>query len=313
MEINNTTAATTTETSASTPKNTPAQKRLRELQNSFLDNVSKTPRLTQAESPLKFIAIMDKRFDKLTEQILNMMQSKFKEYKDELLSEIDKRLNLIGNDIQAVNERVSYLETVTIPQIKESVKKLETENLEIGNMKKEINELKRNQLKQENSVVAGGIRIAGVPYYENENLYTIIENICNSLKIKTPQVENMYRLKKIYKDNKPYKPTDEVIVAKFHSPFEKNFLLKTIAKYRRDNNTTLRLRQAGFESDEPIYINENLTPHNHRIFKEALTLRKNKKIKSAFTLRGLVYVKKFDSDDPVFVEFSENLKWLFRE
>lgn len=300
-----------TETIATTPKNTPAQKRLRELQNSFLGNVNKTPRLTQVESPLKFITIMDKRFDKLTEQILDMMQSKFKEYKDELLSEIDKRLIVIRNDIHAVNERVSYLESVTINEIKKSVKKLEAENLEVKNMKKEILDLKRKQLKHENSVVAGGIRIRGIPYYENEDLFQIFSTICDSLNLSTPQVENIYRLKKIYKENKPYSPNDEVLVIKLYSPYEKNYFLKTIAKYRRENKTSLCLKHAGFNSTEPIYVNENLTPHNHKILQSALKMKTERKIKTAFSLRGLVYVKKLNSDDPILIEFLHDLDQLF--
>lgn len=133
------------------------------------------------------------------------------------------------------------------------------------------------------------------------------------MKVPSPQIENIYRLNKIYKDNKPYTPNDEVIVAKFHFPYEKNFLLKSIAKYRRDNETTLCLKDAGVESDQPIYINENLTPYNHKIFKEALSLKKGGKISDAYTLRGLVYVKKLNSDEPILIEFPGELKKLFRE
>lgn len=185
-------------------------------------------------------------------------------------------------------------------------------NLEIKNMQKEVNELKRKQLKQENSVVAGGIRISGIPYYENEDLFKIFSTICDSLNFSTPQVENIYRLKKIYKENKPYSPNDEVLVVKLYSPYKKNYLLKTIAKYRRENKTTLCLKHAGFNSNAPIYVNENLTPHNHKILQSALKMKTDKKIKTVYSLRGLVYVKKFNSDDPILIEFLDDLNQLFR-
>lgn len=231
-----------------------------------------------------------------------------------------KHFDFIKNFIRESEERIlSVIESklgsvkVQLNAISERVEKLESKSSETNDMKKEIIELKRKVLKHENSVVAGSVRISGIPYYENENLYTIFNNICGNMKIPVPQIDNIYRLKKIYRNNKPYTPKDEVIVAKLRSPFEKNFLLKSIAKFRRETQTNLRLSHAGFESDQNIYINEDLTPHNHQIFKAALNMKKNKEIKSTFTLRGLVYVKKFDADDPFLVEFIEDLNNLFRE
>lgn len=55
---------------------TPTRKCLRDsFQDSFVANACKTPRL--ADSPLKFVTIMDKRFNKLTEQIETIIQNKF--------------------------------------------------------------------------------------------------------------------------------------------------------------------------------------------------------------------------------------------
>lgn len=61
--------------------------------------------------------------------------------------------------------------------------------------------------------------------FENGNLYTIFNKICDSIKIDVPQIDNIYRFKKIYKNNNSYSPRDEVIVAKLQFSFEKNFLL----------------------------------------------------------------------------------------
>lgn len=127
----------------------------------------------------------------------------------------------------------------------------------------------------------------------------------------TPKIENIYRLNKIYKHNKPYTPTDDVIVAKLLSPYEKNFLLKSIAKYRREYKTQLSLNHAGIQSDQYIYLNENLTPHNHKIFKAALRLKKDNKISAAYTLRGLVYIKKINSVEPILIEFFDELNKFF--
>lgn len=74
-----------------------------------------------------------------------MIQIKFKECKDELLSEINKRLNLISEELILLNERVSHVENITISEIKHSLNKLENDNKEMAS---EINKLKSKQLKQ---------------------------------------------------------------------------------------------------------------------------------------------------------------------
>lgn len=221
-----------------------------------------------------------------------------KESEEKILSVIDDKINNLKLQVNNITERLNVLEN---------------KSSENDKLKTEIKDLKRKMLKQDNSIVASSIRIAGIPYSDNENLFNIFNNICVSLNVSTPQIDKIYRLKKIIKNNKSYIPRDEVIVAKLKSPFDKNFLLKSISKYKREKNTTLCLQQAGFDSSAPIYVNENLTPHNHEIFKAALNMKRSKKIKSTYTLRGLVYVKKFDADEAILIEFLEELTNLFRE
>lgn len=287
-------------------------KRMREsMQESPLEKSTKPPRLSSEDKA--FFRDLIKESELFTSQIIkssikdseekhfNFINTLIKESEVRILSLIEEKINNIQVDLNKITERVHNLEMKS------------SDPTEVTHLKDEIVQLRKKILKSENSVVAGSVRINGIPYRENENLHSIVENICDSLKIHTPQVESIYRLKKIYKNNKPYKPSDEVIVAKFKSPFGKNFLLKSIANFRRNNKSTLCLRNAGFESNEPIYVNENLTPHNHQIFKAALNLKKGKRIKSTFTLRGLVYVKKFDSDEPLLIESPEELAQLFLE
>lgn len=142
MENNTTENNDTTKvTSIHTP-----HKRYREvLQNSLLGNIFKTPRLTDTESPLKFITIMDKRFEKLTEKIQTIIHTKFIEYKTDLLNKLDKRFNAVKNEISEVRERVVQLETVASDVI---------------NMQNEIKTLKTQLKRQENSSVACDLLMA---------------------------------------------------------------------------------------------------------------------------------------------------------
>ena len=66
-------------------------------------------------------------------------------------------------DIISVTERVSKLETVANDLIA---------------LKDEINELKMQNHRQENSLVSSDLRINGIPCLANENLREVFDNIC---------------------------------------------------------------------------------------------------------------------------------------
>ena len=73
-----------------------------------------------------------------------------------------------------------------------------------------------------------------------------------------------------------------------------------MAHHRRNTNKTiLRLTDIGFQSDIPIYVNENLIAHNSVIMRAATKFKKEKKIVAAYTLRGHVYIKLQKDNPPV--------------
>lgn len=292
-------------------------------QNSSIEKYNKVPRLTSGDKAFFKELIKESEYittEKIKYAIRESENTTSAVIKNSIRESEEKHFEYIKKLILESEERILSVMEIKISDLKnqmnsiiERVEQLEIKSIQIKEIEEEMVELKRKINKQENSVVASNIRITGIPFYENENLQTVFDNICNNIKIQTPRVDNIYRLKKIYKNNKAYNPKEETIVVKLHSPFEKNFLLKSISKFRRENRANLNLRHAGYESNVNIYVNEDLTPNNHKIFKAALNMKKsNQNIKSTFTLRGLVYVKKIDSDEPILVEFLEDLNKLFR-
>lgn len=271
------------------PTRSESLKRVKET----VDNSPRSVRLSAADKAFIMNAIETNQ-----DKLFNSINILIKESEVRVLAVIEEKINNMQTQIDTIVERVKLLET----------KSAEPENL-----KKEIKKLNQKLLKKDNSVVAASIRITGIPCTNDENLHNIFGNICNTINIAVPKIINIYRLNKIQNNNETRTPKNEVIVVNLETPYEKNFLLKSLSKYRKDNKLVLCQNHFGFESNKPVYINENLTPHNHRIFKEALHMKRNKKIKSAFTLRGLVYIKKFESDEPILIEFLEELMDTFRE
>lgn len=279
------------------PTNTPAQKRLREvMQNSLLGNACKTPRLINTESPLKFITIMDKRFDKLTEQLQSIIETKFNECKDNLLSEIDKRFNTIKCGLDELNKRVTHLESVAV---------------EFKTMQDEIKSLKTKMKRQENNTVACDLRLNEIPFSENENLMDIFSDICNAIQVSVPAVKSIYRLQNQNNKNKT-DSKDAVIIVKMWSPYDKNYFLKSFASFKKLNKGFFFcLRHIGINSDNKFYVNENLTATNFNILRAAVRMKKRKYIHSAFTMRGLVYIKKTANDNLTLIDDINCLNELF--
>lgn len=223
----------------------------------------------------------------------------FEESEARMEKMLEKRFNELKQDIIDINQRVTKLEAVAD---------------DILCLKSEINLLKTQMQRQENSFVASDLRINGIPFKNDENLFGVFENICQVLNINTPAVKSIYRLQNHNNKHKAFSP-DAVIMVKLFSSYDKNFILKTLAMFRKDNGSGLTLHHIGLGNDRPFYVNENLTLTNHKILQSALRLKKIKKLHSAFTLRGLVYVKLGKDDKPVRVEFMDELddvNYLFR-
>lgn len=252
---------------------------------------------------------LDKKMLKQTESI-NHQISQFhstiseeikllvKETENRLLNEIDKRFCEMREELNDVTERVTKLEAVMI------------ENIELKN---EIRNLKIQSLKHSNSTVACDLRINGIPYINNENLDVLFDKICNVLEIPTPRLQFIHRLQNKNNTRKTNSP-DGVIIVRLITPYDKNFILKSLNEYKRKNHN-LMLNCLGFETgvqNQLFYINENLTNGNFKILREAVALKKRRLLHSAYSYRGLVYVKRMSSDNPLCIEDLDALNNFFR-
>lgn len=115
------------------------------------------------------------------------------------------------------------------------------------------------------------LRINSVLFTTNENLHDIFNKICQTVSIPTPQLQSIHRLKN--KNNKNnFNSPGGVIIAKMMTTYDKNFVLKAINTYQKQNKNFL-LSVLGFEPDDKsknFYVHENLTNGNFKILREAV-------------------------------------------
>lgn len=276
-----------------------APKRLREclsnthIENILAENTTTTPRRASYDSPFKIIQIIDKKFEQQNDNIKRMIEQS----ETRLADQINKRMDNILNEFKNITERVEKLETVAG---------------DIVAMQTEIRLLKTQIKSQENSLVASDLRINNVPYFRNENLYEMFENICKTINLPTPSVSSIYRLKNTNNKHKQ-NSLDAVIIVKLMSPYDKNFFLKSLSEFRKGNNNFYyTLRDVGIDSTSKFYVNENLTHTNYKILQAAVKLKKQNRLQAAFTIRGLVYVKITVADMPICILEENELFSLFQ-
>lgn len=249
-----------------------------------------------------YLAKLERKIDNIELQNTRIQES-LVEFEDKIATDIETFLA----DLGGVKERVIALET--------AMAKMKEQNLnadEFKSLKTEIKELKIKCLKQENAVVACDLRINGIPYDKNENLNAIFNQLSSVINAPTPTLKSIYRLQNRNNTKKLNSP-DGIIIAKFRSPYDKNFFLKNLSKFKKSTKSNLTLNHIGQQSNNPIYINENLSNTNYKILQEAVRLKKTKNITSAYTFRGLVYIKHNSSDQPRCIEHVDVLKQFFRE
>lgn len=323
----------------------PAQTRTRSFKQALFSadtEVEKNSRVM--DSPFRAVQALDHRFDKLpstltntlTDTLTKLIQTEISQCEQRIVTEVNKNiaetelklLNEISvsvaslkSEFQFITERVNSLESKCseiselreeITEVNDRVTKLETAMSENIELKQEIRKLKIQSIKHSNSAAACDLRINGIPYNTDEDLHHLFDNICKILQIPTPMFQFIHRLQVKNNKNKINSP-DGVIIARLMTPFDKNFILKALNEFRKGNNLTLNL--LGFETDTPnqyFYINENLTNGNFKILREAVTLRKKKVLHSAYSFRGLVYVKRLSTDQPLCIEDLEVLDNLLR-
>lgn len=282
--------------------------------NADHDNVSKLSQLHYKEinsridgevSMFKSLLIeFEERLEARYDEYIKECKSLLTDFEHKLFSDINKKV--IDMNIE-LNTLKSELHTMT-----ERARHLETSAANTQSIQKELQILKNKVNQHENKSISCDLRLNEIPFSADEDLYRIFENICKTINTSIPAVKTIYRLQN-HNNKHKVNSRDAVIIVRMWSPYDKNHFLKTFANYRKINKGFFfRLRHIGINSENKFFVNENLSSTNFKLLRAATRLKKDNYIHSAFTLRGLVYIKKTQSDQAILVDDLDHLNCLFR-
>lgn len=255
----------------------------------------------------------------LTNKITHHFENLIKESEKRLLSEFDKRFGEIREEVNGIIKRVALLETVAVEievmktQINELKNHSPSETEINEKFKTELNMLKTQIKRQENKSVSCDLRISGIPFFESENLQELFSNICHAINFNTPSYKAIYRIHNNNNNKNARNRQVGTIAVKLLTPFDKNAILRAYALFKKTQKCQLSLFHIGYESSMPVYINENLTVNNFKILQAALNLKRKKIISTAYSLRGLVYIKRVSTGQPEVIDDIADLNHFFRE
>lgn len=255
--------------------------------------------------------ITDQRFKEQSDYIIDLLSKQItdseKRISDKISNQIKELQNSINNTIVKVNELESLLFNAksNITTLESEISQLKNTLADVNKQSTvtqvELNAIKTLQNAQENRTVACDSFIFGLPFLPDENLKTTFNLLCNALQIKPPTIKNIYRTRARTESK------DTPILVKFHTPYDRNFVLRSIADFRKQKQRELSLLDVDLNSSNSFHMRESLTKNNYTILQHALALKKQKRLSSVYTSRGIVYVKRHLNETAEPIDCIENL------
>lgn len=194
-----------------------------------------------------------------------------------MMSEFNTKLD---NIYTTLNNKLDTLQTNLAEQISD-IRSSVSEQLTATN--NHLNQTTNRIDSIERQLIRNDVIITGVPFDKGENMFTIINNICEKIGFICPPlgINSFYRLPAGNSVNKP-------ILLKFTTSF-----LKTDFFNKYMDFGGLSLKHIGFEKDSRIFINHSITQQCSRIRKAAMDLRAKGLLGKITIKNGNVYVCKY--------------------
>lgn len=215
-------------------------------------------------------------------------------------------LNIILQELKSFKTYV----TKKFSEVKETNNKILTshEDLkkELRLMRKEIVSQKEIITAQENRIrflekqaIENTVHIQNIPLAVNEDVDDIVSTIASKLGVKLTTSSIVKAFRKKGRDKS--RPGD--ILVKFNTAFIHDAVLAEAKKKK------LSLLDIGFKGQsDRIFVNQELTPSNKKLFFEARNLQKSKGWKFVWEKGGNIYVRKSEGAEAIKLTAVEHLK-----
>ncbi len=253
----------------------------------------------------------DKWIEHQIQEGIENFSKKFRTEVEEQISKLKKEFTDLSTEIEDLRRENDSLRNSkqigenTIEQLQHEIEDLEDRNnhstsrlhLQLQEKDTHIRLMMEKIDQLEQGTKMSNIKITGIIEEEEEDIKAkVVDLIRDQLKVYSIKLEDINEAGRMGKKN--HTKTRDVIVKFNHS-----ILRDTIYRKRK------QLRR----SDNPVYINEDLTQYRSQLFFEARKLRKKGKLFGAWTQGGNVMVKQKQNDIPTVVSNYNQLKSIIQD
>lgn len=227
-----------------------------------------------------------------TKEKIEELQTNINTKIDAVKTELEEKLSVVSLDIQSLRADCAEKFRRGDAVINTICSRLDRISDTVGNLEN------RNELV-----------VSGVPFLTGESLEAIFASICKQLDLKAAAVP-LADLRRMATGK--LSDGDESLIVE-------QFALRNVrddfygAYLRASKPRNLKLRHFGFNADQRVNINENLTVTERRIKQSAVRLKKNGGIVSVFTKLRIVYVKKDSDSPPIAIHSIDQLEQFTRK
>lgn len=196
---------------------------------------------------------------------------------------VSKSFDEFKNDIKMFRLEVAELKKQSL-DTQSATRRLENE---LQETKKQLVELK--QYSRRNN-----IELNGVPVAENEDLTSVVNKVgsCLNVQISAQDIDAVHRV--------PTKGLPNVVV-KFLSRSPRDKVLLAAKKVR------LNASMLGFQSNDPVYVNEHLCPENKVLLGKAIQAKRENNWKFAWVCDGKILMRKAENTKVLHVACEDDL------
>jgi hypothetical protein len=208
--------------------------------------------------------------------------------------DLGRSIESCHTDVEDVLKKINLQEK----QLNICLEKIESQTLEIINLKRENCELHKAVSDLQQSARSNWLELHNFPMERNEDVVDIVKSISKALEypITDQQIDNCHRL--TTRDITRPPP----ILIKLVRKIDKDELLKK-RRIKRDFST----RHLGLTTDIPLYLNESLSPERRKILALARKAKVDKGYKYLWIRNGKILMRKTDGQPVIVLETINDL------
>lgn len=216
------------------------------------------------------------------DQLANHMTALFKKFKNEIstkLTDFEKSVSFNSTQMDEILSGFKEMKK-NFTELQAKQEELVREN---ATLKKNVKELQVHIIDSDQKLLGNVLELSGIPDAITEPT-EIIESLCKKIQVNPPE-RTTYTLKRIPSTTQG-KPKMTVIT--FASKFVRDEIIKAGKKYK----PKVQDFTGASEDTQSVFVNEQLTPHNKKLFFNANKVKKEKGFAYLWVSDGRILLKK---------------------